>query len=94
MDFSVDYNQAANKEDAFDRVQEKITPDYIAKFKVTADVNYKKADSHIVAEGKGFTLTMDFSEKSVAVALKLSLVLRPFKKTILGTIEEKLKRAV
>jgi len=94
MDFSVDYNQTENKGEAFDKVQAKITPDYIAKFKVKADINYNKDAGNIEAIGKGFTLIMDFSDASVGVSLKLSFMLKPFKKTILSTIEEKIKTTV
>jgi len=94
MDFSVEYSRANSQDDAFTKVQEKITPEYIAKFKVTAKIKCDRESGNIVANGKGFTLTMDFLEDMIVVKLKLSLLLKPFRKTILSSIEEKVRRTV
>ncbi len=94
MDAIVKYNQAKDKDDAFARAKAKITPEYVEKFQVKADINYDEAASKMTAKGKGFTLTLDFSEASVGVNLDVSLLLRPLKGKIVDKIKRELERNV
>ena len=88
------YQKAENKTEAYRLACEQITEEYIEKFKVHADIHYNESNGEIKATGKGFTLTLCFEEKDVAVDLDLSFMLKPLKKKILETIENKIKRTV
>ncbi|MAF79085.1 MAG: hypothetical protein CME63_11735 [Halobacteriovoraceae bacterium] len=93
MDLKVSYNHTSNQTEAYKAACEQITPDYIAKWNMKADISYNEPKS-IVAEGKGFTLTLNFTDSAVEVACKLSLMLKPFKGKVLDTVENKLKKHV
>ncbi len=93
MDLKVNYNHTSNKTDAYSAAREQITPDYIAKWNMKADIAYNEPNS-ITAEGKGFTLTLNFTDSAVEVSCKLSLMLKPFKGKVLDTVEYKLKKHV
>jgi hypothetical protein len=93
MDLKVSYNHTSNKDEAYKAACEQITPDYIEKWNMKADIKYTEPDS-IVAEGKGFTLALNFTDSAVEVTCTLSLMLRPFKGKVLDTVENKLKKHV
>lgn len=94
MELTVDYNNTNNKEEAYNVAKEVITPEYIAKWNVKAEVNFDDAKKYIEANGKGFTLSLSFSEDSCGVDCKLSLLLKPLKKTILDTVQRKLEKHI
>lgn len=94
MDASVPYSKSANKEEAFENAKSQITPEYIEKFKVKADIDYDKDGGVICATGKGFELRLVFTDSETQVAAKMSLLLRPFKGKIIETIERKLQKYV
>lgn len=94
MDASVNYVQSKDKSDAFGRAKAKITPDYVAKFQVKADIDYNEAAGIMTAKGKGFTLTLNFGDSAVAVNLDVSLLLRPLKGKIVDKIKRELERNV
>ena len=93
MDTKVNYFNTSTKADAYKAACEQITPEYIAKWNMKADIAYNEPNS-ITAEGKGFTLTLNFTETAVEVTCKLSLMLKPFKGKVLDTVESKLKKHV
>jgi hypothetical protein len=90
----INYTKANSKDEAYDLAVAQITDEYIAKFNVKADVSCLKDDAKIEAQGKGFTLTLTFKEKSVTIDLKLSFLLKPLKGKVMGTIENKLRKTV
>ncbi len=94
MDLKVPYKNVKTKEEAYKQAQEVITPEYIAKWKVKADINCDDAKNCIHAKGKGFALELVFTDDEAMVKCDLSMMLRPFKKTVLETIENKLKRHI
>lgn len=94
MDATINYNQAKDKGDAFARAKAKITPEYVEKFQVRADINYDEAAGKMTAKGKGFTLTLDFGDSAVGVNLDVSLLLRPLKGKIVDKIKRELERNV
>ena len=94
MDATVNYNQAKDKEDAFARAKARITPEYVAKFQVRAEIDYNENNGIMTAKGKGFTLTLDFGPSSVGVKLDVSLLLRPLKGKIVDKIKRELERNV
>mgnify|MGYP005645454031 CR=1 FL=1 len=90
----IDYIKAESKDHAYELATAQITDEYIAKFKVKAEVNYNKDAGKIEAKGKGFTLTLSFDDSAVTVELKLSFLLKPLKGKVMGTIEKKIKKTV
>lgn len=92
MALTVDYKETDNKNDAYIAVKKAVTPELLAKFKVTAKIEYM--DDLIVAKGKGFKLEMEFDDNSCFVKLDLSFLLKPLKSKVLEGIEKQLKRVV
>lgn len=88
------YTKVDNFDDAYANVEKYITPQNIQKFKVNAEIDYDKAGKKMVASGKGFTLNVNFFDDRVELHLKLSLILRPLRKTILGTMDREFSRLV
>ena len=93
-DLSFDYNKVTNIDEAFESIKSFVTPENIARFKVKAEINYDQAGNKMIAQGKGFTMTVTFTDSRVDVDLKLSLVLRPLRKKILATIEKEFAKLV
>ncbi|MCF8058495.1 MAG: hypothetical protein K9K67_04310 [Bacteriovoracaceae bacterium] len=94
MDIRVPYAKLTNKEEAYKVACSLITPEYIEKWKIKAEISYIESSHLIKATGKGFTLELAFNDTEAQVKCDLSLMLRPFKKTVLETIENKLKRHI
>ena len=92
MDLSIAYNKATSMTEAFDLAKEQITPEYVAKFKVKSEISYERDNGKMIATGKGFTLTLNFSESECEVSLKLSLLLKPLRGKILEAVERKLQK--
>ncbi|MEC7275717.1 MAG: hypothetical protein VXV96_05295 [Bdellovibrionota bacterium] len=93
-DLKVPYNKLSNKEDAYKEACALITPEYIEKWKIKADISYDEANTKLQAKGKGFTLDLVFTDTQAEVNCDLSFMLKPFKKSVLETIEGKLKRHI
>lgn len=93
MDLKVAYNHTSNKEEAYQTAREQITPEYIAKWNMKADICYNEPNS-IIADGKGFTLTLKFTDSAVEVDCKLSFLLKAFKGKVLETVERKLQKHI
>ncbi|MBT3235521.1 MAG: hypothetical protein HN353_06200 [Bdellovibrionales bacterium] len=93
-DFVVDYKNAQNPQEAFEIVKNYITPANIAKYKVKAEFDYDPSNGLITASGKGFSLTMQFSESSVDVGLDLTFLLKPLKGKLLGSIRKEVARHI
>ena len=94
MDLKIPYSKLKNKKDAYEIVKKNITAESIAKWKVTADLNYDDANHVISAKGKGFKLEISFHDDGAQVGTDLSLLLRPFKGKILEGLEKQLSRIV
>ncbi len=94
MGLKVNYNNATNKEEAYNLAKSAVTPDYVAKFGVKADVTKNDGNYSMVAKGKGFELSLKFEDSYCQVDLDLSFMLKPLKGKILETIESKIKRTV
>jgi hypothetical protein len=94
MDLKVSYYKVTTRHEAYQEARSVITPEYIAKWKVKADISYDDANTCIKAKGKGFSLELEFTEHEARVSCDLSLMLKPFKRTVLETIEGKLKRHI
>lgn len=92
MDLSIPYSNTTNKEDAFSKAKEAITPEMLAKFQVKAEITYD--DYSVKAKGKGFELELAFNDEAVGVSLNLSLMLRAFKGKVLEGLEKQIKRVV
>jgi predicted secreted protein len=94
MSVKVQYVKCSSADEAYAYAKSKITDDYIAKFQVKADVSYDDSNANMKASGKGFDLELNFKEDHVLIDLNLSMMLRPFKKTVLSRIEGELKGKV
>ncbi|MDA8793489.1 hypothetical protein N9N67_09590 [Bacteriovoracaceae bacterium] len=93
MQVKVPYMNNSNKNEAYGKVKNTITPDLLAKWKVNADLSYKD-NQEITAAGKGFTLTLIFEETEIIADLNLSFLLKPLGKKILEKIEHQIKKVV
>lgn len=93
MDLKVPYSHTSTKEEAYKAACEQITPEYIAKWNMKADISYDENNA-ITAAGKGFTLKITFTDSEAQVKCDLSLMLRAFKGKVLETVENKLKKHV
>ena len=92
MGLKIDYKNVTNKDEAFLKVKSLITPEYIQKFQVKADVVYDDSKKIVKATGSGFTLTLSFLDQCCDVDLELSLLLRALKSKILEKIEGQISK--
>ncbi len=90
---NIDYVQTSSKEQAFQTVKENITEEKMAKFQVKAKLTDNGTDL-ISASGKGFDLHLNFSDNSLKLELKLSLLLRPLKGQIEGALAKEIKKVI
>lgn len=94
MELTVAYNNTNSSDEAYEIAKGQITPEYIAKWNVKAEVSFDDDAKYIEAQGKGFTLSLSFGDSECEIGCKLSLLLKPLKKTILDTIQKKLERHI
>ena len=94
MDKAVAYTQSSNKDEAFENAKAQITEEYIAKFNVKADISYDKDAGTIKASGKGFDLSLQFTDSETQITAKMGMLLKPFKGKVIETIERKLTKHV
>ena len=94
MSLKLDYSQSRNAEEAYQRVKSNITPETIARYQVSADLQYIDEQKRILADGSGFNLSMEFFETYAEVRLDLSFLLKPLKGKILSGLERQLTRLV
>ncbi len=92
MDISYSYKKVGSKDEAYEKVKSEITPEYVEKFKVKADIDYNDSDKTIKAKGKGFGLDIIFKEDKVELGLDLSFLLKPLKSKILESFERKIEK--
>jgi hypothetical protein len=88
----MNYQQVKDKEEAYGKIKEAITPELLAKYKVKPSFEY--LEDKIIASGKGFTLTMNFYADHLNYDLKLSLLLKPLKGKITESIDRKIQRII
>lgn len=93
-DLKIPYSNVTNSEEAFNLAKEVVTPEYVAKYNVKADVTFDEGSKTIAAKGKGFELSIFFADSEAEVSITLSLLLRPVKKTILDAVGRKLEKTV
>ena len=92
MSSKINYQQVTNADEAFAKVKSVITPEYIEKFQVKADINYDEKAKKVKATGSGFTLELCFLADHCLVDLDLSFLLRPLKGKILEKIEGQVRK--
>jgi len=93
MSISINYGKAKTREEAYEFVKNRITPEYIQKWKVSAELSYD-APKKITAKGKGFTLNMSFTETACEVDIDLGLLLKPLKGMISDEIKKQIEKTV
>ncbi|MBC7714070.1 MAG: polyhydroxyalkanoic acid system family protein [Rhizobacter sp.] len=92
MGLKIEYKQITNSDEAYAKVKTLITPEYVEKFQVKADVKYDDAKKVVTAKGSGFTLTLCFLPDHCDVDLDLSFLLKPLKNKILEKIEGQIRK--
>lgn len=94
MELKVNYNLAKDKSEAYKMVEKAITPEYISKWKIKAQLSYETEKFIISAKGKGFKLVLDFKDSHLDVDLDVSFILKPLGKKFLKSINEELGKVV
>ena len=92
MGLKIDYKNVKNKDEAFLKVKSLITPEYIQKFQVKANVVCDENKKIVTATGSGFTLKLSLNDTNCDVDLELSLILRALKSKILEKIEYQISK--
>lgn len=92
MGLKINYQNVTNADQAFSKAKTLITPEYIDKFQVKADLKYDEAAKKVTAKGTGFTLVLSFLEDHCDLDLDLSFLLKPLKGKILEKIEGQIKK--
>lgn len=92
MGVKISYQKATNADDAFNKAKALITPEYIEKFQVKADIKYDDAAKKVTAKGSGFTLNLVFLQDHCDLDIDLSFLLKPLKGKILEKIEGQIKK--
>jgi hypothetical protein len=92
MSVKINYNQVTNADDAYKKVRALITPEYIEKFQVKADLVYDDVAKKVTAKGTGFTLVLCFLQDHCDLDLDLSFLLRPLKGKIMEKLEGQIKK--
>lgn len=92
MGIKIDYLNMKDSSEAYQKVKTLITPEYIEKFQVKAEINYDDEKKIVKAKGAGFTLVLCFLDQHCDVDLDLSFLLKPLKSKILEKIERQIKK--
>ncbi len=92
MGLKINYLNVTDSDQAYSKVKTLITPEYIQKFQVKADINYDDAAKKVTAKGAGFTLVLTFLKDHCDLDLDLSFLLKPLKSKILEKIESQIKK--
>ena len=91
---SVPYQRAQNGEEAFKLAKAQLSAEYIEGLNIHVEVRHHPEENLIRASGKGFDLDLQFCENETRMTLKLGLLLKPFRQTVLQAIEKKLKQTL
>ena len=92
MDLAVPYDKMDSAESAFQAALKEITPEYVAKWKIKADISNDPGKKRITATGKGFELNITFTDSQAEVDISLSFLLKAAKGKVLSEVEKKLQR--
>jgi len=93
MDLKVPYANITDKKQGFAAAQ-KLIPDVIAKFGISAETKVDDVSNTISAKGTGFNASIQFNDTEAVVTMDLNFLLKPLKGKILETIEKQLKKVV
>lgn len=92
MGLKINYKNSTNRDEAYAKIKSHITPAYIEKFQVKANVVCDEDKKIVKASGSGFTLTLSFFDTYCDVDLELSLLLRALKSKIMTKIEDQISK--
>lgn len=92
MGMKISYQKMTNADEAFAKARSVITPEYIEKFQVKADLHYDDAAKKVMARGTGFTLVLTFLQDHCDLDLDLSFLLKPLKGKIMEKLEAQIKK--
>lgn len=88
----IPYSKVQSSEEAFSKVKELITPEYVKKFGIKSELTYDEAGKKIISKGKGFTLTVSFHEDACECDLDLSFMMKAFAGPVMKKIEAEVKQ--
>ena len=94
MSQSFSYKNVKSSKEAYKKVKAHINPELMKKFKVRAEMEYNDDDLIITANGKGFTLVVTFLDTEAEVDLNLSLMLKPLKGMVMGTLSKEIEAVI
>lgn len=94
MSLKIPYENLSSASEAYEAIKSQITPETLAQWKIKADFDYKSDDLQIVAKGKGFELTVNFTDQAAVVDLELSFLLKPLRGKITSSLESELKKVL
>lgn len=94
MGVKIDYSNLTNADDAFKKAKSVITPSYIEKFNVKADITYDEAKRTVKAKGSGFKLDLCFFDNYCDLNVDLSFLLKPLKGKIVEMLEAQIKKNI
>lgn len=94
MGVKIDYSNLTTADDAFKKAKLVITPSYIEKFNVKADVSYDEAKRTVKAKGAGFELDLCFFDNYCDLNVDLSFLLKPLKGKIVEMLEAQIKKNI
>lgn len=92
--FKVSYHKAKGPKEAFTLVKKQLTPSYLEKMNVKADIKEHAKENKLVAKGKGFQLTLNFEETYCSVDLDISFLLIALKGKITTGIQKELEQTI
>jgi hypothetical protein len=92
MGLKINYKNITNRDEAFLKIKSLITPEYIQKFQLKAEVTYDHQNKIVKAKGSGFTLILSFLDTHCDIDLELSLLLRALKSKIMTKIEDQISK--
>ncbi len=90
----VAYKTVKDKEEAFKKIKNYITPALFAKYNINPQIEYRQASNEILAQGKGFDLKILFTDGDLGLDLNVGFFLTPFKQVILEKIEKEVRALV
>lgn len=93
-DLFVPYTRVQGREEAFRAVEQAPLKELMAGYKIAADIHYDKSSWRISVDDDKFSLELTMEEDGARGELRLSLLLRPLRKTVLKILREELEKVL
>jgi Putative polyhydroxyalkanoic acid system protein (PHA_gran_rgn) len=92
VDFTVKYQKAKGKNEAFHAVKNYLTPEFLSKFQRNLTLETNESDFTMKASGNGVDLKIVFFDSECVVSMNLGFLLKPLQSVIKEKLEEKLSK--